>query len=87
MTDLARQIIASQSHRRMVDPMSLGRRVEPFHIDRVGVTRPDAKATAARVVREALQSFAGEPGIGEALVRIGIEATDDQLIAIGRRIR
>lgn len=34
MTDLARQIIASQSHRRFIDPRFLAKRVEEFVIVR-----------------------------------------------------
>jgi hypothetical protein len=34
MTDLARQIIASQSHRRFIDPRFLAKRVQPFEIVR-----------------------------------------------------
>jgi hypothetical protein len=87
MTDLSRRIVADQTHRRTIDAMSLGRRVQPFAIDRVGMTRPDAKATAARVVREAILSFAGEPGIGAAMARIAKSATDEQLLKIARRIK
>jgi hypothetical protein len=87
MTDLSRRFVADLTHRRMLDPMSLGRRVEPFAIDRVGMTRPDAKATAARVVREAILSFAGEPGIGAAMARIAKSATDEQLLRIAGRVR
>lgn len=40
MTDLARQIIANQSHRRMIDPITFAKRKTPFVIERVDMPDP-----------------------------------------------
>jgi hypothetical protein len=41
--DLARQIIANQSHRKTMDPMSFRRWGRPFVIERIDAT-PDPKS-------------------------------------------
>lgn len=40
MIDLARQMIAAQTHRRMVDPIVFAKRKTPFVIERAGVADP-----------------------------------------------
>lgn len=44
MADLARTIIASQTHRRTVDPMTFAKRARPFVIERVGMDPPEPKS-------------------------------------------
>ena len=38
--DLARELIAAQTHRRMVDPITFAKRKTPFVIERVGMANP-----------------------------------------------